>query len=48
MPPDRPRRCRPGGRRGAGSLDRLVCYRPGKGVFSIIEKKTDANNPISA
>ena len=33
--------------RSDGSLGHLVCYRPGKGVFSVIEKKTDANNNVT-
>ena len=33
--------------RGAGSLDHLVCYRPGKGLFSILEKKIDASNNVT-
>ena len=33
--------------RGAGSIDHLVCYRPGKGMISIIEKKTDASNNVT-
>ncbi len=33
--------------RGAGCLDHLVCYRPGKGLFSIIEKKTDASSNVT-
>jgi uncharacterized protein YjbI with pentapeptide repeats len=32
---------------GQGKPNYLVCYRPGKGVFSIIEKKTDVNNNVT-
>lgn len=30
-----------------GNLDHLVCYQPGAGIISIIEKKTDANNNVT-
>jgi uncharacterized protein YjbI with pentapeptide repeats len=32
---------------GTGHLDHLVCYRPGAGMISIIEKKTDSQNNVS-
>ena len=30
-----------------GNIDHLVCYRPGAGIISVIEKKTDANNNVT-
>jgi uncharacterized protein YjbI with pentapeptide repeats len=32
---------------GSGNLDHLLCYTPGAGMISIIEKKTDSQNNVS-
>jgi uncharacterized protein YjbI with pentapeptide repeats len=32
---------------GTGRLDHLVCYRPGKGLFAILAKTTDAGNNVT-